>query len=309
MADARKAAESDATVLITGESGTGKELVARSVHAWSTRHGDPFVAVNCAALPDGLMESELFGHEKGAFTGADHQKPGRFDLAGSGTLFLDEITEMTPPAQAKLLRVLQEKEFVRVGGARVIRTNARIVAATGKDLRKEVSERRFRDDLYYRLSVVPIRLPPLRERPGDIAILAQHFFEHYRRQLDAETKGMAPATLALLCGYAWPGNVRELRNIVERMLVLHRHAPLIQPEHLPEEFFAGTANGPDGNGNGQSLADAVGNYERRLILQALRDTGGVQTAAARQLGTTRRILKYRMEQLKIRSADVTGDGT
>jgi len=299
--DTRKAAESDATVLIAGESGTGKELVARSLHAWSSRRDEPFVAVHCAAIPEALMESELFGHEKGAFTGADKQKMGRFDMAGSGTLFFDEVGEMSLSTQVKLLRVLQEREFMRIGGTRVIRTEARIVAAASKDLRAEAAAKRFRDDLFYRLSVIPVRLPPLRERQGDIPRLVAHFFQHYRKSMDSVTEGMAPEALDMLSRYLWPGNVRELRNIVERMLVLHRQDKVILPEHLPEEFWtrppgpAAPALAP-----GQTLEQAVQSFERQLIEQALRESGGVQTVAAQRLGTTRRILKYRMEQMNIR---------
>jgi transcriptional regulator with GAF, ATPase, and Fis domain len=288
-------------VLITGESGTGKELVARSVHAWSARHDEPFVPVHCAALPESLMESELFGHEKGAFTGADRQKQGRFDMAGAGTLFFDEVGEMSLSTQVKLLRVLQEHEFMRVGGTRVIRTNARIIAATSKDLRAEAAARNFRDDLFYRLSVVPIRLPSLRERQDDIPLLAAHFLDEYRRSLDADTEGIAPETMASLSRYAWPGNVRELRNIVERMLVLHRREKVILPDFLPEEFASRspTPHVP-ALAAGQTLEDAVRGFERQLIERALRDAKGVQTVAAQLLGTTRRILKYRMEQMNIR---------
>ena len=299
LADARKAAEADATVLISGESGTGKELVARSVHAWSDRSEDPFVAVHCAALPESLLESELFGHEKGAFTGAGQQKPGRFDLAGSGTLFFDEVSEMTITTQVKLLRVLQEREFMRVGGTRVIRTNARILAATNKDLKEEVSKSRFREDLYYRLSVVPVVLPPLRQRPEDIPILARYFFEIERKRLDAATTEIVPETIEKLTAYGWPGNVRELRNVIERMVVLHRNSQALTPDYLPEEFFPTDGAPPPPPIDKIKLADAVSAYERRIIEEALRKTGGVQTRAAEALGTTRRILKYRIEKLGI----------
>ncbi len=310
LTDAHKAAESDATVLITGASGTGKELVARSIHAWSPRRDEPFVAVHCAALPEALIESELFGHEKGAFTSADRQKPGRFDLAGSGTLFFDEVSEMPLSTQVKLLRVLQEREFMRVGGTKVIRTNARILAATGKDLRAEAQAGRFRDDLFYRLSVVPVRLPPLCEREGDVATLVDFFFQMFRRKMAAAAQGFSPEAMQRLIHYPWPGNVRELRNIIERMLVLHGQEPLIRPEHLPEEFGAsGAAHAPAAAPvtapwapalqPGQTLEDAVADFERTLIGRALADSAGVQTRAAQALGTTRRILKYRMEKLGI----------
>jgi len=298
LADARKAADSDATVMIVGESGTGKELVARSVHAWSNRAEEPFVAVHCAALPEALLESELFGHEKGAFTGAAAQKPGRFDLAGSGTLFFDEVSEMTVATQVKLLRVLQEKEFMRVGGTKVIRTNARIIAATNRDLKEQIRADRFREDLYYRLSVVPVSLPPLRQRKEDIPLLASHFFDIERKNLDATTNEIAPETIERLVDYAWPGNVRELRNVIERMVVLHRKSMVLTPEHLPEEFLPETGL-PQPEVDGIKLADAVNAYEKRIIEEALRKAGGVQTRAAEALGTTRRILKYRIEKLGI----------
>jgi DNA-binding NtrC family response regulator len=301
---AQKAAETDSTVLIYGETGTGKELVARSIHAWSSRREEPFVAVHCAALPEALMESELFGHEKGAFTSADRQKPGRFDLAGPGTIFFDEVSEMSLSTQVKLLRVLQEKEFMRVGGTRVIRTEARVIAATGRDLKEEIREKRFRDDLFYRLSVVPIRLPPLRERPGDIALLANHFFQLFRRRIGVRTQTIAAATMQGLCGYPWPGNIPEVRNILERLLVLPGTCEQLLPEHLPEEFHAGARAAPAaGLPPGATLLDAVRNYEREIITQAMQASNGVQTAAARRLGTTRRILKYRMRQMNLPDGD------
>lgn len=292
----------DSTVLIRGESGTGKELAARLLHLSSTRKDEPFVAVHCASLSETLMESELFGHEKGAFTNADKRKPGRFDLAGSGTLFFDEVSEMSMTTQVKLLRVLQEREFMRVGGTRVIRTNARIVAASAKDLRDEVKKGNFRDDLYYRLSVVLAYLPPLRERHGDIPLLASHFLELFRLSMDADMEGFDEDALAMLCKYPWPGNVRELRNIIERMVVLHRRDHHIMPEHLPEEFHSGDGGMTFVSPEGMTLEDAVNTYERKIIEKALKETKGVQTRAADQLGTTRRILRYRMEKLDIESS-------
>jgi DNA-binding NtrC family response regulator len=304
----RKASDTDATVLITGESGTGKELVARLLHSLSGRHDEPFVAVHCAALPESLMESELFGHEKGAFTNADKRKLGRFDLAGSGTLFFDEVSEMTQSTQVKLLRVLQEREYMRVGGTQVIRTNARIVTATARDLRAEVSEKRFRDDLFYRLNVVPIRLPPLRERPEDIPLLARHFLDYFKERLSIATKDFAPEAMGMMCRYRWPGNVRELRNLVERVLVLHGHSELIHPEFMPDEI-RGTAHSTMSMPRSQahSLEDAVNAFERQLVENALKEADGIQTRAAELLGTTRRILKYRMEKLNIEGS-ANGNG-
>ncbi len=299
--DIRRAAETDSTVLISGESGTGKELVARLLHSLSARRDEPFVAVHCAALPESLMESELFGHEKGAFTHAEKRKLGRFDLAGSGTLFFDEVSEMSHATQVKLLRVLQEREYMRVGGTQVIRTNARIVAATAKDLRAEVLEKRFRDDLYYRLNVVPAKLPPLRERPEDVPLLANYFLQYFKQSLNVATRAFSSEAMELLCGYHWPGNVRELRNMVERMLVLHGNADQILPLFLPDELRSViplvAADKPDL----VPLEQAVNAFERQLVENALREANGIQTRAAELLGTTRRILKYRMEKLGIKN--------
>ena len=324
----RKAAETDATVLVHGESGTGKELIARLLHSASPRRDEPFVAVHCGALPESLMESELFGHEKGAFTNADRRKPGRFELAGNGTLFFDEVSEMSMTTQTKLLRVLQEREYMRVGGTQVVRTNARIVAASNRNLRAEVEAKRFREDLYYRINVVPVRVPPLRERPSDVALLARHFLNFFRQSMNVATTDFDPATLDLMSRYPWPGNVRELRNIVERLLVLNGTRACITPDSLPEEFHAGgivppppalvasaAAAAPSAPTpasaspaepapavaglDGRTLEDAVNTYERELVLNALRQANGVQTRAAELLGTTRRILKYRMDKLNI----------
>jgi len=300
MEVARKAAETDSTVLIGGESGTGKELVARFIHASSRRKDEPFVPVHCAALPESLMESELFGHEKGAFTHAERRKPGRFDLAGSGTLFFDEVSEMSPSTQVKLLRVLQEREFMRVGGTQVIKTNARIVAASAKNLLEQVEAGKFRDDLYYRLGVVPVHLPALRERPEDIPLLARYFLDYYRARLDARTRDFDPEAMDKLCRYPWPGNIRELRNVVERTLVLHKDSPRLRPSFLPAEFQNHSAAPSPVNGR-KHLEEAVSVFERQLIEDALRDAKGVQTRAAASLGTTRRILRYRMQKLNIPS--------
>ncbi|MFH0952996.1 MAG: sigma-54 dependent transcriptional regulator [Verrucomicrobiota bacterium] len=297
--DIRRAADTDSTVLISGESGTGKELVARLLHSLSGRRDEPFVPVHCAALPESLMESELFGHEKGAFTHAEKRKLGRFDLAGSGTLFFDEVSEMSMATQVKLLRVLQEREYMRVGGTQVIRTNARIVGATAKDLHAEVNAKHFRDDLYYRLNVVPVVLPPLRDRPEDIPLLARHFLGFFKESLNASARDFAPKTMDLFCKYRWPGNVRELRNLIERMLVLHGHSELVQPEFLPDEVRS-SSRASAGQGRLASLEESVNAFERQLVEDALREAGGVQTRAAELLGTTRRILRYRMEKLQIK---------
>lgn len=298
----RKAAETDATVLICGDSGTGKELIARLIHNTSPRKDEPFVGVHCAALSETLMESELFGHEKGAFTHADKRKLGRFDLAESGTLFFDEVSEMSLGTQVKLLRVLQEREFMRVGGTQVIRTNTRIVAATAKDLHGEVIANRFRDDLFYRLSVIPIDLPKLAERAEDIPLLARYFLNYFRHRMSVDTHDFDPPAMDCLVRYSWPGNVREMRNIIERMLVLHGSSSLILAEFLPKEFHEPNGHSPDRNNARPEtlpLAESVNAHERQLIEDALIKTAGVQTRAAKLLGTTRRILKYRMEKLNI----------
>jgi DNA-binding NtrC family response regulator len=299
----RRAADSDATVLIHGESGTGKELIARRLHTLSDRRDEPFVPVHCASLPETLLESELFGHEKGAFTGADTRKLGRFDLAGAGTLFFDEIGEMSLSTQVKLLRVLQEREYMRIGGTQVIRTSARIVAATARDLAEEVRKHTFRDDLFYRLNVVQIMLPPLRERPEDVRLLAGYFLDLLRQNMNLPARDFDPAALQIMQGYAWPGNVRELRNTIERILVLHGHSDRVSPEHLPEAMRSAPPRpNPARKPAGTPLAEAVAAFERELVVDALRQTNGVQTRAAQLLGTTRRILNYRMRKLDIRSS-------
>ena len=295
-----QAAGSDATVLIQGESGTGKELIARRLHRLSPRTDEPFVPVHCSALPESLMESELFGHEKGAFTGADSRKLGRFDLAGSGTLFFDEVGEMSLPIQVKLLRVLQEREYMRVGGTQVVKSRARIVTATSRVLEDEVRQHRFRDDLFYRLNVVPITLPPLRERADDIPLLVRHFLATLRRGMNCITHDFSPEAMALLTHYAWPGNIRELRNLVERTLVLHGRTEIIHPDQLPElAVRPGTApaTAAPAADPPSSLNESVAARERELIAAALDAQGGNQSRAARQLGTTRRILGYKMKKL------------
>lgn len=301
LADARRAAKSDATVLIQGESGTGKEMVARQIHTWSSRKQDPFVAVHCASIPESLIESELFGHEKGAFTNATQQKPGRFDLAGSGTLFLDEVGEMPTTTQVKLLRVLQEMEYMRLGGTRVLHTNARILAATNRDLARELDTGNFREDLYYRLNVIPIRLPGLRERKEDIPLLVNFFATHFQKRLHTEAVSFTPEAMHALCDYSWPGNIRELRNIIERSMVLHGDQSVLDVEVLPLEFQSSTPNASSHLVElKDNLSASVDQVERQLVIEALRSCGGVQTKAAEMLGTTRRVLKYKMDKLNIR---------
>lgn len=295
LADTRKAAETDATVLFIGESGTGKELFARYLHGISERQQEPFCPVHCAALPQNLMETELFGYEKGAFTGANKRKLGLIDMAGSGTLFFDEVSEMAPAVQVKLLRVLQEREFMRVGGTQRIHTNARIAAASATDLREAAETSDFRQDLYYRLSVVPIQLPPLRERLDDIPLLAYYFLSYFRKRMNVRTRDINPDALDAFRRYPWPGNIRELRNIIERMLVLHGKRERICLEDLPNEFneqrqpAVQPLDGP--------LTDAVDAFEADLIRRAMEENDGIQTRAAKQLGITRRMLKYRIDKL------------
>jgi len=299
LKEVEQAANSDATILIQGESGTGKELIARRLHHLSPRAEEPFVPIHCSALPETLMESELFGHEKGAFTGADARKLGRFDLAGKGTLFFDEVGEMSLPIQVKLLRVLQEREYMRLGGTQVIRTHARIITATSRILEHEVSRHRFRDDLYYRLSVVPITLPRLRDRTGDIPLLARHFLSSFRRSMSFNVQDFSPETLDILNHYSWPGNIRELRNVVERTLVLYGKEIRILPEHLPESIYRKTVTAQPVLNAAAPLGDAVAACERDLILNALEECKGIQTKAAIMLGTTRRILGYKMKKMNI----------
>ena len=293
-----RVAPTPATVLITGESGTGKELVARPLHLKSERPSGPFIKINCAAIPEGLLESELFGHEKGAFTGAASRKPGRFELADGGTLFLDEIGEMPLSAQPKLLRAIQEGRFYHVGGTVTIAVDVRLVAASNRDLDREVREGRFREDLFYRLNVVPLRLPPLRERRSDIAALVACFSERAARRLDRPVLPFAEAALRALRQHAWPGNIRELENVVERAVLLCEGAE-IGADDLPEGF-ATTACEED---ESASLKDRVRSATRQIgreaILEALARTGGNVTQAARELGLSRRGLQLKMRELGI----------
>jgi DNA-binding NtrC family response regulator len=287
---ARDAAASNATILLRGESGTGKEILARAIHRWSPRASRPFVVVNCVALSEELLESDLFGHEKGAFTGAHQLKRGKVELAAGGTLFLDEVGDIRPPLQAKLLRLLQEQEFQRVGGVNTLRADLRFLAATNTDLDQAMADARFRKDLYFRLNVVSLTLPPLRDRKEDIATLAGHFAEKYSRELKRPLKAVAPAALAILKGYHWPGNVRELENVLERAVVLSKGA-VIEPRDLPI-----TADPPSNHAASTpagSYQDAVLAFKRDLIRAALVRSNGNQTQAAEALGMRRTYL-YRL---------------
>jgi DNA-binding NtrC family response regulator len=294
---ARKAAASKATVLLLGESGTGKEVFARAIHNWSERKGHPFVAINCVGLSKELLESELFGHEKGAFTGADQQKKGKIELASGGTVFLDEIGDVSQELQTKLLRFLQEREFDRVGGIRPIRVDVRILAATNRNLEKLVEEGRFREDLYHRLNVVPIILASLRERAEDIPILAHHFMERYAKEAKKNFTEIGADALKQLCAYDWPGNVRELGNVIERAIVLGR-GPGLTMQDLPPRITAAAARPPV---DGRSYRDAMEYYRRELIRVALERCHGNRAAAARALGLHE---KYLLRLLK--SLGITG---
>ncbi|GAB4270525.1 MAG: sigma 54-interacting transcriptional regulator [Deferrisomatales bacterium] len=286
-------APSEATVLITGESGTGKELVANAIHESSPRKGGPFVKVNCAALHENLLESELFGHERGAFTGATEQRKGRFELAHRGTLFLDEIGDMSLPTQAKILRVLQEGEFERLGGTKTLRVDVRVLAATHRDLEQAVGEGAFRQDLFYRLSVVPVRLPPLRERREDIPLLAEHFLRRYAEKNRKELRGFHPQALDLLTRYDWPGNIRELENTIERAVILCP-GDRVTPQELPSAVRGADVPAPASGSlpAGLSLKDA----ERELILRTLAETEGNRTRAAQILGISRQTLITRLKE-------------
>jgi DNA-binding NtrC family response regulator len=294
-------AATDATALITGESGTGKELVARAIHNHSARAGRPFIAVNCGALPETLIEAELFGHERGAFTGADRQKKGRFELAHTGALFLDEVGELTPGAQVKLLRALQERRIERVGGGAAVAVDVRVIAATNRDLKSEVEAKRFREDLYYRIGVVELGLPPLRSRVADVPQLAERFIERAAERHRMKPKHLSEAALRALLAYRFPGNVRELENMIERAMVNSGGGEVILPEHLlPESALEPVAGGEPGTATESFLAlpfkEAVAALERALITRALADAGGNRAEAARRLGINRRLLYSKLEE-------------
>jgi Nif-specific regulatory protein len=288
-------APSHTTVLIRGESGTGKELAAHAIHYNSPRGAKPFIKVNCAALPESLIESELFGHEKGAFTGAIARKKGRFELAEGGTLFLDEIGDLSPAMQVKLLRVLQEREFERVGGSETVRVNVRLIAATNVDLEQAVQDARFRSDLYYRLNVFSIYLPPLRERKTDVVLLADHFLEKYGRQNGKRIKRISTPAIDMLVSYHWPGNVRELENVIERASLVCEGS-VIHGHNLPPSLQ--TAEG-SGTVTKMSLEQAVNAFEKDLIQDVLKTARGNRARAARMLDTTERILGYKVKRYAI----------
>jgi len=287
-----KVAPTDSTVLISGESGTGKELVATSMHEHSLRKGRPFVKINCVAIPEGLLESELFGHEKGAFTGAIAQKKGKFELADGGAIFLDEIGDMPPATQAKLLRVLQEKEFERVGGAQTIRVDVRFITATNKNLPEMIKTGAFREDLFYRLNVFPLHLPPLRERREDIPFLIAHFLEKPGKDLTVSQRAMQ-----LILGYGWPGNIRELQNVIERAAVFADKT--IEAAHLPAALTAEVSFVDGVSEHAGSLDERLGEIEKGMIIEAINRAGGVQARAAQLLGINPRSLWHRVKKHQI----------
>ena len=300
----KEVASTSTSILITGESGTGKELVARAIHYQGNRKDKPFVVVNCGAIPSELMESELFGYEKGAFTGAQTRTVGKFEHANGGTLFLDEVSALRLDLQSKLLRVLQEKQIQRIGSNKTINLDVRVIAATNVHLEGEVKEKRFRSDLYFRLNVVPIHLPPLSQRRNDIPLLAQFFLEKYSNTYNKKVEGISPKALATLCSYSWPGNVRELQNLVERLVVLSKYNRMISLSDLPIELFM------DGEEFTQEIeeikADELGltklkeAFEKRIILQALEKTNWNQTEAAKILKIHRNTLVKKLTSLHIR---------
>jgi len=297
----RQAAPSSATVLLQGESGTGKELLARALHRWSPRAEKPFVTVNCAALPEGILESELFGYERGAFTGADRRREGRFDAAHGGTLFLDEVGDLSLATQVKLLRVLQEGEFERLGSSRTIKADFRLVAATNQDLAARVEQGAFREDLFYRLNVIPVTVPPLRERPGDVPLLANFFLRRYASKDGKTVVAITARALEALSRHDWPGNVRELENAIERAVVLSRDE-VIDVDDLPEALSSGTVGGNTGVVEEGGIFIPVGTSlevaERRLLLETLRATGGDKNLAAKLLGVATRTIYRKLDSIE-----------
>jgi two-component system NtrC family response regulator len=297
--------ETKATVLLNGESGTGKELVARAIHFNSPRRDKPFIAINCAAIPEALLESELFGHVKGAFTGALANRIGRFAAADGGTLFLDEIGDMPLPIQAKLLRVIQERSFEPVGATRTQTVDVRLVAATHKDMRQAVDQGGFREDLFYRLNVFPIQLPPLRERADDIPLLAAHFLAELAEAMGKRATGFSPAAMAAMSAYDWPGNIRELHNCIERAVIVAK-AQTIDAADLPQDLFNGSRRA-ERDGLPRDLDAELERIEREFILEALRRSDGVQVRAAKLLGIAERSLWHRIKKLGIRLGRAIAD--
>jgi len=319
-----RVADTPSTVLITGESGTGKELVAKALHEQSSRKSEPFIKINCAAIPKTLMESELFGYEKGAFTGATSSKPGRFELADGGTLFLDEIGEIPVEMQVKLLRAIQESEFERVGGIKTLKVDVRLITATNRDLEQEIQRGNFREDLYYRLNVVPLQIPPLRKRHGDVPLLVSHIIKKFNERLKKNISGIADDALAALEGHNWPGNIRELENVLERTILfckgdrIERADLQLQLPAVPEPVAISrtTSSGAMAPLNPEEIEDDEGSHslkdivraetsrvERELIVKALEETGGNVTQAARLLKISRKSLQMKMKELNLRERD------
>jgi two-component system NtrC family response regulator/two-component system response regulator HydG len=307
----RQVAPSSASVLLLGESGTGKELFAQALHQNSARRNKPFIKVACAALPETLLESELFGHEKGSFTGAVYTRAGRFEAADGGTLFLDELGDITPTVQVKLLRFLEEREFERVGGNKTFRVDVRIVAATHRDLQKKLEDGTFREDLFYRLNVIEIHIPPLRERPGDIPLLAHHFLRKYADANGKDLRGISDEVLALLLSHPWPGNVRELENAIERAVVLSSE-PTLNPSHFPTLRKAGTEESrPQGAGAGVGVripGSTLADLEREAILRTLEAVGGSTSKAAAILDISARKIQYKLKEYQQQGVVVSRRG-
>jgi len=306
-----KVSNSDSTVVIYGESGTGKELVARAIHYNSDRRRSPLIPVNCGAIPEELLESELFGHERGAFTGAIRNRPGRFELAQEGTIFLDEIADMSPSLQVKLLRVIQERQFERIGGIKTIEADVRIISATNQDLEQAVQDKRFREDLFYRINVIPIHLPPLRERRSDILILVDYFLKKFNESKRKTVSGLAPNVVDIFMHYAWPGNVRELENLIE-MLVVMKEDGEISVDDLPNRLRQNENGGAVFNGNmdmpdcGLNFNDMVEQFEKNLLLKALKKTGGVKNRAAKLLNLNRTTLVEKLKRYGLAERESNG---
>lgn len=303
----QKVCDTDTTVLIQGESGTGKELIAQALHYEGERKNGPFVPVNCGAIPSELLESELFGHEKGAFTHAIRTRAGRFEMADGGTVFLDEISEMSPMLQVKLLRILQERQFERIGGTRTISSDFRVIAATNRNLEEEVNEGRFRQDLFYRLNVIPIQAPPLRDRPDDIPLLVEHFIEKFKHAKKKQIVAVSSEALAYLIRFSWPGNVRELENVVERMVILST-GDMITVDDLPERLLNRAGKAREAERpiplSGFSLSEVVADFEKNLIIQAIKQSDGVKNRAAKLLNVNRTTLLEKMKRYKLMEPDI-----
>ena len=294
----KQVASSNATVLIRGESGTGKELVAHAIHYQSLRAKKPFIRINCAAIPESLIESELFGHQKGAFTDAFETKIGKFEAANGGTIFLDEVTELSPQMQVKLLRVLQERELTRVGSNDVISIDVRVIAATNNDIEKEIQQKKVREDFYYRLNVFPIHLPLLRERSGDVLLLAEHFLERYNKENNRSISRISSSVSEIFSFYSWPGNVRELENCIERSIIMC-NGDILLPKHLPPSIKALESEHDVYTADKLSLKEKVNRYEKKIIIDMLDSVNGNISRAAKSLNTTHRILGYKIDQLNI----------